>query len=142
MNHSSFRSRLVELMSKPARVSLTNLLHVSVGETAAMMLLGLYLIVVIYRAVKLLMAWRCARRMVHDSSPATLPAELATIVDECRKTLGVGRFRVHHSQSVSTPLTVGVLDPIIVLSEESLSNPDSAFLRSAVGHELVAHSAP
>jgi beta-lactamase regulating signal transducer with metallopeptidase domain len=121
--------------SKPATVSLANTLHVSVGATVAMVLLGLYLIVVIYRVIRLLMAWRCARRIAHDSSPATLPT-IAGIVDECRRTLGVGRFRIHQSQSVPTPLTVGVFDPIVVLSE-SLSNPDSAVLRSVVGHELV-----
>jgi bla regulator protein blaR1 len=126
-----------QLVSKPAMVSLTNLLHVSVGETVAMMLLGLYLIIVTYRTIKLLMAWRSARRIAHGSSPATLPDEVAGIVDECRRTLGVGRFRIHQSQSVPTPVTVGVFDPIVVLSEESLSNPDSAVLRSAVGHELV-----
>src|SRR5262245_56770235 len=91
--------------AKSSRVSMADFGRFSMGNTVAMGLIALYLLLVLYRGIMVLRAWRCARAIARDSSPAELNAEIVTVIDECRRTLGVERFRLHQSSTIPTPVT-------------------------------------
>jgi TonB family protein len=58
-------------------------------------------------------------------------------VDRCSRSIGVERVRILHSAHVPVPITLGVVNPIIVLPEDLLDETDRDLLSSAIGHELV-----
>jgi beta-lactamase regulating signal transducer with metallopeptidase domain len=77
------------------------------------------------------------RRLVRDSRPAADPALLA-LFDRLREHLGVrGRVALRLSETVPSPLTVGLLRPAVVLPAQAPEELPPEELELALGHELL-----
>jgi beta-lactamase regulating signal transducer with metallopeptidase domain len=99
--------------------------------------IALYLLFLCYRSSQLWLAWRRARMIAHSAYSVELPERVQAVIDECQTVLGVRRFQILCSSSVAVPITVGSLDPLVILPEQLLLEADRDVLTSAIGHELV-----
>lgn len=98
---------------------------------------ALYIAFMLFKFLLLLRAWLRTQSIVRGALDAPLPAHLEVIVDRCTRLIGVKRVRILHSPGVPVPITLGVVNPIIVLPEDLLQESDRNLLSSAIGHELV-----
>jgi TonB family protein len=103
----------------------------------ARLLLALYGFFLLYRAVQLVRAWRRTKTIVQSAYECEFSGQVKTIVEKCQAAIGVGRVRILCSTSVPVPITVGILNPLIILPEGLLHDVDEEVLTSAIGHELV-----
>jgi len=109
----------------------------SLPMRVAVSLFAIYIGFLLCRLLLLLRAWRRTQLIVREALDSPLPDHLKVIVDRCGRLVGVKRVRVLHSPDVPVPITLGVVNPIIVLPESLLEQTDRDLLLSAIGHELV-----
>ena len=109
----------------------------SVPARVASGIFAIYMAFLLFKVLFLLRAWRRTQSIVRGALDSPLPDHLMVIVDRCRRLIGVKRVRILHSPSVPVPITLGVVNPIIVLPEDLLTETDHNLLSSAIGHELV-----
>lgn len=100
-------------------------------------LVGAYLLFLLYRGAKLFQAWLRTRTIVRGVYSVPFPEPVQTVIKKCRTAIGVARVRIVCSPGVAVPVTAGVFNPLIILPEELLRESDTDLLASAVGHELV-----
>ncbi|HXI92527.1 MAG TPA: M56 family metallopeptidase [Blastocatellia bacterium] len=110
---------------------------VPVSRNLATGLVAIYLLFLGYRAVSLFKAWRLTRAIGRSVSRIELPEHLRTIIERCQTALGVKRVGIFCSAAVPMPITVGGLNPLVILPEQLLLEVDPDVLTSAIGHELV-----
>ena len=110
---------------------------VPVSSNLATGLVAIYLLFLGYRAVGLFKAWRLTRAIAGSASRIDLPQHLRTIIERCQTALGVKRVGIFCSAAVPMPITVGSLNPLVILPEQLLLEADPDDLTSAIGHELV-----
>ena len=103
----------------------------------AIALMALYGIFLLYRTVQLVTAWRRTKTIVQTAYPCDFSRPVQEIIATCRKAIGVERVRMLCSASVPVPITVGILNPLIILPAGLVSDVDREVLTSAIGHELV-----
>jgi TonB family protein len=108
-----------------------------VNEKLATMLVLLYLLFLVYRSVKLAQAWQLTRKIRSSARVIEVNEQLAAIIDRCRLAIGVNDFEVRSSTEISVPVTVGTRQPLVILPDQLLREPDADVLTSAIGHELV-----
>ncbi len=108
-----------------------------ISKNVAAVVVALYLLFLCYRSGQLLLAWRRARIIARSAYPVELPERVRAVIDECQTALGVKRFQILCSSSVLVPITVGSLNPLVILPEQLLQEADRDVLTSAIGHELV-----
>ena len=121
---------------EPARQSGWNS-PIRLNRNLAVVLVGLYAFFFIYRSFKLLGAWRRTAAIMRSVWSMQVPSRAAAIIARCQTAIGVTRVRVVCSESVQMPITAGVLNPLIILPTQLLSEADEEVLLSAIGHELV-----
>jgi TonB family protein len=107
------------------------------SEKVALILAVLYLLVVLYRGLRLGQAWHRTRKIRKGARPLDPDEHLGAIIRHCQTVIGIERVEVWSSTDVSVPITVGMLNPIVVLPERLLRALDDEVLTSAIGHELV-----
>jgi beta-lactamase regulating signal transducer with metallopeptidase domain/uncharacterized membrane protein YkoI len=110
---------------------------IPINRKVAVVILILYLLFLGYRSGKLFVAWRRARSLKRGACLIDLPEPVQTTVRESQTALGVRRVRVLCSTSITAPIAVGGLDPLIILPEQLLHETDRGVLTAAIGHELV-----
>ena len=110
---------------------------VQINNKLAIGLIVLYLLFVLYRSFRLLTAWRRTRTIAKSVSTVELSEQLQAITARCQKVIGVKKVRIVCSQMVAVPVTIGWLNPLVVLPEYLLKEADDDVLTSALGHELV-----
>ncbi len=110
---------------------------VPVSRNLATGLVAIYLLFLGYRAMGLFKAWRLTRAIARSVSRIELPQHLRTIIERCQTALGVKRVGIFCSAAVPMPITVGSLNPLVILPEQLLLEADPDVLTSAIGHELV-----
>ena len=110
---------------------------IPVTSNLAAELIAVYLLFLCYRGVRLLRAWMLTRSIARGASTSDLPEHIRAIADRCQTALGVTRVGFSCSAAVSMPITLGSLNPLIVLPEPLLLEGDRDVLTSAIGHELV-----
>jgi beta-lactamase regulating signal transducer with metallopeptidase domain/uncharacterized membrane protein YkoI len=108
-----------------------------ISRNVAAIVVVLYLLFLCYRSGQLWLAWRRTRIIARSAYSVELPEHVRAVVDECQTALGVRRFQILCSSSVSVPITVGSLNPLVILPEQLLQEADRNVLTSAIGHELV-----
>jgi uncharacterized membrane protein YkoI len=101
------------------------------------MLVAFYGLFLLYRAFKLLRAWRRTTAILRRDYSTRIPGRAAALIAKCQTAIGVSRVRVVCSASVPVPITAGVFNPLIILPAQLLSEADEEALLSAIGHELV-----
>lgn len=109
----------------------------TVNRTLALTLLAVYLAFIAYRIARLLRAWRGTRRLKFGTRVVEFSALAETIIQECKSALGISAVRIVCSDTVPVPMTIGFINPLVILPEKLLHETDADLLRSAVGHELV-----
>src|SRR5262245_37545958 len=110
---------------------------IPINRKVAAVALILYLLFLAYRSGRLCMAWRKARSLKRSACLIDLPEPVQTTVRESQTALGVRRVRVLCSTSITAPIAVGGLDPLIIFPEQLLRETDRGVLTAAIGHELV-----
>lgn len=88
--------------------------------------------VTLYRAFALLVAWQRTRTILRSAN-TNISAE---VIDRCRPALGI-HVPIVSSRAVVTPMTLGAIDPVIILPEALLAELTDDALISLVGHELA-----
>jgi len=90
-----------------------------------------------YRGVALYRAWRSTRKIALSAVPVELSEDVYQIVERCRTILSLDRVRILRSPSIPVPITLGFVNPLVILPERLLLETDPDLLTSAIGHELV-----
>lgn len=109
----------------------------TVSAISALIIAGVYLAFVLYRAVRLTIAWRRTRQMFESSESNDPSPALAVIVERCSQQFKAARVPVLFSELVSSPVTIGTRKPVIILPAAMRDETDEDLLLSAIGHELV-----
>ena len=124
------------LSAQPARRNFpASGIHLS--RRVATILSALYGLFLLFRGGQLIRAWRRTRAIVQTAYDCEFPGRVKTIIGKCQAVIGVARVRVLCSTSVPVPITVGILNPLIILPDRLLHSVDEEVLTSAIGHELV-----
>lgn len=110
---------------------------IHLGEKIGTVLVGFYLLFLLYRSAKLFQAWLRTRSIVRGVYSVPFPAPVEAIITKCQTAIGVTNVRIVCSPGVAVPITAGVFQPLIILPEELLRESDTDLLASAVGHEMV-----
>ena len=120
-------------------VTTTNLVQprLEIGVGVAAGLLAVFLIFLSYRALRLLRAWTRTRATRAQAIPFDAAHRVHGIVAECRRAITAREVALLNSDSLSTPATVGVIHPLIILPEKLAHEATDEELIAAVGHELV-----
>jgi TonB family protein len=121
---------------EPARPAVAPF-HLSIPQRLATGLIALYLMLLMYRGTNLFRAWRRTRAIIGSAETVDFPGPVQGIIQKCLSSLKVRRVRILSSAVVPVPITVGVLNPLVILPEDLLHEEDRELLTSAVGHELV-----
>jgi len=109
----------------------------NVPARVAFVIFVIYIAFLLWKLLLLLRAWRRTQSVVNRALDSPLPDHLRTIADRCSRLIGVKGVRILHSPNVPVPITLGVVNPIVVLPEDLLAESDRNLLSSAIGHELV-----
>jgi len=95
---------------------------------------------VLFFVARLGMGWRLMRRLVSASRPVDLSkAHVADAVPSppaATLPRAVSRARIVESSAVATPLTTGILSPVVILPDNWREWPDEK-LRAVLAHELA-----
>jgi beta-lactamase regulating signal transducer with metallopeptidase domain/uncharacterized membrane protein YkoI len=109
------------------------------NRTLGLSVLSVFLLISAYQTLKLVKAWWLTRKIKTVGFKANLSTNVEAILDRCRQSLPA-RFErpvdVLFSESVSVPITLGLIHPKIILPAE-LNEASDELLTSAIGHEFV-----
>ncbi|HEU4712439.1 MAG TPA: M56 family metallopeptidase [Pyrinomonadaceae bacterium] len=105
----------------------------------ALILIGLYGIVVLYRGLKLVQAWQTTRAIKRNAHEFEADDNVAAIINKCESDLATDLrgVRVLSSETLPVPVTVGLVRPVIILPDALLREANAELLTSAIGHELI-----
>ncbi|HKR13608.1 MAG TPA: M56 family metallopeptidase [Pyrinomonadaceae bacterium] len=105
----------------------------------ALLLIGLYGVFVLYRVFKLLQAWQTTRSIKRNAHEVEPDENISAIIDKCESDLATGyrRIRVLRSETLAVPVTLGLVQPAIILPDSLLREGNDELLTSAIGHELI-----
>lgn len=110
---------------------------IRVNGRLAAALVALYGGLLLYGCARLLRAWLRTRKLVASAYPVELPQRWQETIALCRRVVGRRAIAFHCSRSITLPITVGSVRPLIVLPESLLRETDPNVLTSALGHEMV-----
>ncbi len=121
---------------EPARRNfLASAIHLN--RRLATILVTLYGLFLLYRIGQFIRAWRRTKMIVQSAITFESSGPVEAIIKKCQSAIGVHRVRILCSTSVPVPITVGILNPSIILPERLLHHIDEEVLTTAIGHELV-----
>jgi len=100
-------------------------------------LMALYGLFLLYRAGQFVRAWRRTKTIVQSAYDCDFSAQVKPIIEKRQTAIGGKRGRILCSSTVPVPITVGILQPLIILPEGLVCDVDQEVLTSAIGHELV-----
>ena len=105
----------------------------------ALILIGLYGIVVLYRGLKLVQAWQTTRAIKRNAHEFEADDNVAAIINKCESDLATDLrgVRVLRSETLPVPVTMGLVRPVIILPDALLREANAELLTSAIGHELI-----
>src|SRR5881394_469621 len=121
---SQVRNRFLPLRSVP------------IPTLIAFGLVGLYALIVIWRLVSLLRAWRRTNQIVAGVFECAFPDWVLERIRQCQSEVGIKSCRVLCSNDIAIPITVGVFDRIVILPQRFAHEVSIDVLTSALGHEF------
>jgi len=110
---------------------------IPVNRGLAAALVALYFLFLCYRGFRLFRAWRKTGAMRRSAYAVDPLEQFQATIGRCQKAVGVTRVGIRCSPSITVPVTVGTLKPLIILPDHLLRESDVDVLTSAIGHELV-----
>jgi beta-lactamase regulating signal transducer with metallopeptidase domain len=100
-------------------------------------LILLFCAFVLYRVFKLAQAIHTTRVIRRAAQPIEPSRQIATVIERCEEAIGSRRVEVRSSSSVSVPVTIGLIKPLIILPDDLLREGNTDLLMSAIGHEFI-----
>ena len=110
---------------------------IAIGENLSIILLTLYFFLLSYRISKLFEAWKRTQNIRQNIFSRDHPPIIASVIEKCKSALRVKKARILYSSTITSPITLGYIRPIIILPEKLLQETDCNTLLSAIGHELT-----
>ncbi|HET6977517.1 MAG TPA: M56 family metallopeptidase [Pyrinomonadaceae bacterium] len=110
-----------------------------VNPIIGLSLLVIYFGFLLYRIFRLVQAWETTRRIRSDAVELDPDNHVGTIIERCELELGTrsGVVKVLRSETLPVPVTVGLVQPVIILPESLLHEGNIELLTSAIGHEFI-----
>jgi beta-lactamase regulating signal transducer with metallopeptidase domain len=102
-----------------------------------LLILGsLYVLVILFRIIRLAGQWLAQNRLRQSATRPVLPL-VESIARRCETAMGLKGVSVGYSSMVSVPAALGARKPIIVLPERLCLEADEEILVSVIGHEMA-----
>ncbi len=120
-----------ELPAPPA-----NSRTVPFGRTTAAILIGAYLLFLLFRIAKLGWAWIRTIQIQNAAQRPSVPALVESVWSKCLRAFGLTGVELLFSQNVSGPLMAGAKRSTIILPETMLAETEDV-LTTAIGHEMA-----
>lgn len=109
----------------------------TVNENLSAFLIGCYLIFSLYSLIKFLIAYRRTQTLIKTAFTIDLSKDFLSVVERCQEHFKIKTPQILFSKSISSPFTVGVFKPLIVLPIDFAKEKDQNLLFSVIGHELA-----
>lgn len=103
----------------------------------AYFLIAVYFGLLMFCALRLIQAWRVTSRILAAATDISENKTITSVFKTCAAVLGESNARICVSDSVNVPVTIGVLNPLIILPSELTFETSEEVLTSAIGHELI-----
>jgi len=129
--------------SSQPRATWLSMREMKLDSSTTHWLVGLYLAIMAFMAMRLLCNCWVARRIVARARPASLTSSESALLAQCCERLGVSRPEVLISPRTSSPMVVGVCQPSLLLPEdfgarlETLAGRSQRELEAVWLHELA-----
>ena len=111
--------------------------RLEIGVGVATGLLTIFLVFLSYRAIRFGRAWARTRAAKNLAQPFDESHRVHAIASECRRVIAARQVTLVNSSVLSTPATVGIFRPLIILPEALAREATDEELTAALGHELV-----
>ena len=138
----SYRGAAVaSVPGRPGPVTLVATAHLPVPITAdsagGRIILGAYLVSVVWAAGRLAASWRRTRQSVAGARKVDLPPEFSVAAAKCQASLGAPPPEVLCSPTAATPFICGTTRPAIVLPESVREAASADAALAILGHETA-----
>jgi bla regulator protein blaR1 len=120
----------------PGRAGFSLSRSIPVPMTIAFVLIALYALIILWRLVSLLRAWRRTIQIVAGAFECEFPDWVQDRINRCQTAVGVKSCRVLCSNDIAVPITVGAFDRIVILPRRFTGEVGIELLTSALGHEF------
>lgn len=112
---------------------------IQLNQNVVLWLVGVYALFLLYRSFKLVQAWQTTRAIRYNARELEPDENISAIIDKCLTDLDTGsrRIRVLRSETLPVPVTMGLVQPAIILPDTLLREGNDELLTSAIGHELI-----
>lgn len=112
-------------------------LSVSYAPQFGAVLLGAYLLFLLFRCAVLFWSWIRTERIRGSASAVTMPAPVERVWLRCMETFGVYDVELLRSAAVPSPVAAGAWRKSIILPESLLAETSEDVLATAIGHEMA-----
>ena len=109
------------------------------NRSIAVLLIGVYFALFAYGSYRFVRAWDLTRRLRRSSVEPDDDQRISGLISQCASAISgnADDVRIRFSEVVPVPITIGVLNPIIILPQQLLLEANDEVLTSAIGHELI-----
>ncbi len=115
----------------PSRVQ-----RVHLSATAVHWVMGVYASSVLLGLVRVIRAWRGARRLVETSRQVALCSTAEAVLEDFGRSFDVNLPEVRECAQVTSPMAVGAASPVVLLPEGFADHAEDE-VRAALLHELA-----
>ena len=122
--------RLEDLLQKRTQT-------VATSPSLTLVLAIAYALFALYRLSSLWRAWLRTCRLRRSAYTRELPANLASVAASCQDAFGLKRISLAFSAETTTPATIGVFQPVIILPESFYTETSDEILAAVLGHEMA-----
>jgi HEAT repeat protein/beta-lactamase regulating signal transducer with metallopeptidase domain len=96
-----------------------------------------YALFLLYRLGALWLSWRQTQSLRRSVYKREIPVRMSAVAARCRDALGLRDVTLVCSAKVAAPVTIGALDPLIILPEMFYTTLSEETLVSVLGHEMA-----
>lgn len=109
----------------------------SINRNLVYTLFVFYLLFIIYRVIKLFRALKQTQAIRNKAFVMNHSENILGVIEECQNALKMPKSQILYSSEITSPITLGILKPLIILPPKLSEENDRNILLSAIGHELV-----
>jgi beta-lactamase regulating signal transducer with metallopeptidase domain len=110
---------------------------VDFARTTATIILGAYVLFVLFRAVKLMLLLRTTAEIVRSARSQPVSGSVEAVWVRSLRAFGLSNVELLSSKVVTGPVTAGVLRRSIILPDQLLETGSEDVLLTAIGHEMA-----
>ncbi|MEK7725429.1 MAG: M56 family metallopeptidase, partial [Acidobacteriota bacterium] len=109
----------------------------SINRNLVYTLFVFYLLFIIYRVIKLFRALKQTQAIRNKAFVMNHSESLLSVIEEYKKAFKMPKAQILYSSEITSPITLGIFNPLIILPQKLSEENDRNILLSAIGHELV-----